>query len=258
MANGNANPTLEQPTLTYAKLLPLALFAASAATAATPPQPPAPTFSGDTEFNFSDASGNTDVRTLAVRADLDYEVGRWRHTVFGDAYQSEHDARETADRYALGYKPHFFMSREWYGFGLLRYDVDMFAGTESQTTAVVGIGREFKPSPNAALGLEFGVGGRSAEYAAILRRDLDEGDFITFAGGNLDIDLSDTASLTQDVRVESGEQTTFVDSVTGVNLAVTGALRARISYTVRHNTEFAGVRGTHTDKVLAVGLLFSF
>ena len=243
--------------MNHPKLLPLALCAAAAANAAMAQQP-ASVFSGDTELNFSEASGNTSVSTLAVRADWDYEAGRWRHTVFGDAYQSEQDAKETADRYALGYKPHFFLSREWYGFGLVRYDADRFAGTESQTTAVVGMGREFKPTSNASLGLEFGIGGRSAEYAALIRRDADEGDFITFAGGNLDIDLSETTSLTHDIRIESGDQTTFIDSVTGVNLSITRALRARISYSVRHNTEFEGVRGTRTDKVLAVGLLHSF
>ena len=235
----------------------LLLLVLGAATAAAE-MPPPPVFSGDTELNFSSAAGNTSVETLAVRADWDYETGRWRHNVFGDAYQSKQDADRTADRYALGYKPHFFLSRVWYGFGLVRHDSDAFAGAESQETAVLGLGREFKPWARGVISVELGIGGRSVEYAAAESRATGDDDFIVFGGGTLDVDLSDTVSLTQDIRVESGNQTTFVDSATGINLAVTRALRARISYSVRYNAEFAGVRGTHTDRILAVGLLHSF
>ena len=196
--------------------------------------------------------------TLSLRADWDYRSGRWRHTVFGDAYRAEQDAQRSADRYAIGYKPHVHLRKQWYGFSLVRHDADRFSGTEAQTTVAMGLGRDFAPSPRASIEVEVGFGGRSSDYRPPSKRGDGGEEFIGFLGGSADVGLTETASLAQDLRVEGGQENVFVESITVISLSVTNKLKGRITYTVRHNTELTGVRGTNTDRIMGAGLLHSF
>lgn len=84
-------------------------------------------WAGDAELGVSIASGNTENTTANAKLDMDTAKDSWRHNIFADAYYAEDDEVKSAERYALGYKPRYFVTEKDYVFGIVRYDQDKFA-----------------------------------------------------------------------------------------------------------------------------------
>ena len=121
-------------------------------------------WTGDAELGLSISGGNTENTTANAKLDIDSARNSWRHNIFADAYYAEDDDAKTAERYAVGYKPRYFMTDKDYVFAILRYDQDKFAFIDSRTTEVVGYGRQFISTPKHYLDGEIGLGARQTEY----------------------------------------------------------------------------------------------
>ncbi len=216
-------------------------------------------WTGDIELGYSSSSGNTENTSLNAKLDVDQASGSWRHNIFGDVYYAESDGDKTAERYALGYKPRYFMTDKDYLFGLLRYDSDEFAFIDSRTTEVFGYGRLFFNDDKLYWDGEIGVGARQTDYLEDPSTvDLKEDEIIGFLGTKLSIRLSQNARFLETLRVEIGEDNTYIESITGLQLAIAGNLSSSITYTVRHNTDIEGELGEKTDTITGVNLVYSF
>jgi len=216
-------------------------------------------WAGDAELGLSSSSGNTENTTANAKLDMDTAVDSWRHNIFADAYYAEDDSIKSAERYALGYKPRKFLNDKDYLFGILRYDQDEFAFIDSRTTEVVGIGRQFISTPKHYLDGEIGIGARQTDYIVdTSTANLDDNEFIYFLGGKYTGRISDTARFSETVRAEIGDDNSYIESITGLRLAVTDSLSAKISYTIRHNTDVEGVKGDNTDTLTGVSLVYGF
>jgi putative salt-induced outer membrane protein len=220
---------------------------------------PASAWTGDVELGYSNSSGNTDNTTLNAKLDVDKAKGSWRHNIFGDVYYAETDNDKTAERYAIGYKPRYFLTEKDYVFGLLRYDSDEFTFIDNQTTEVVGYGRLFLNDNKYYWDGEIGAGARQTDYIEDPSiADLKEDEIIGFLGTKLSARLSANARFLETLRVEIGEDNNYIESITGLQLAIAGDFSASITHTVRHNTDIEGVKGDKTDQVTGVNLVYSF
>ncbi len=216
-------------------------------------------WTGDVEVGYASSSGNTENTSLNAKLDVDHANGSWHHNIFGDAYYAESDGDKTAERYALGYKPRYFFTDVDYLFGLLRYDTDEFAFIDNRTTEVVGYGRLFFNDDKVYWDGEVGVGARQTElYDDPSTVDLKEDEMIGFLGTKFSIRLSQNARFLETLRAEFGEDNTYIESITGLQLAIAGDLSSSITYTVRHNTDIEGVLGEKTDTITGVNLVYSF
>jgi putative salt-induced outer membrane protein len=216
-------------------------------------------WTGDFEVGYSSSSGNTENTSLNAKVDIDHANGSWRHNIFGDIYYAESDGDKTAERYALGYKPRYFLTDVDYLFGLLRYDTDEFAFIDNRYTEVAGYGRLFFNDDKYYWDGEIGVGARQTDYhddpSTI---DLKEEEVIGFLGTKFSIRISPNARFLETLRAEIGEDNTYIESITGLQLAIAGNLSSSITYTVRHNTDIEGVLGEKTDTITGVNLVYSF
>ncbi len=214
---------------------------------------------GDAELGISASGGNTENTTTNAKLDMDTAKDSWRHNIFADAYYAKDDDTKTAERYALGYKPRYFVSDRDYVFGILRYDQDEFSFIDGRTTEVVGVGRQFISTPKHYLDGEIGVGARQTDYVVDPTTvNLDDNEVIYFLGGKYTGRISESARFSETLRAEIGEDNNYYESITGLGLAVTGSLSAKISYTVRHNTDVVGVKGKKTDTLTGVNMVYSF
>lgn len=214
---------------------------------------------GDAELGISISGGNTENTTANAKLDMDSAKDSWRHNIFADAYYAEDDDIKSGERYALGYKPRYFMNDRDYVFGILRYDQDEFAFIDSRTTEVIGVGRQFISTPKHYLDGEIGVGARQTDYIPDpTTTNLDDSEVIYFLGGKYTGRISESARFSETLRAEFGEDNTYYESITGLGLAVTGSLSAKISYTIRHNTDVRGVKGDKTDTLTGVNMVYSF
>lgn len=214
---------------------------------------------GDAELGVSLSSGNSDVDTVNGKADMDYQTGRWIHNAFIDVFSGESNGVKTAERYTLGLKPRYFLTTKNYVFGLYRFDKDKFAGIDSQHTEVLGFGRKILDNPDEGLSVEMGAGARQTDFVfGTNTSNVDENEAIYFLGAFYDLRMSENMRFVQDLRVEIGEDNNFVESISGLQFNVSNDLSAKISYTMRHNSDIEGVNGTNTDTVTGVSLLYSF
>lgn len=240
----------------------LTFFAALGALVATPVL--ADGWAGSAELGFSNTSGNSKDRTLNVRLDMDYSHDQWRHNVFGDVYVAAADGSRTAERYALGYKPNYFLTDVDYVFGMLRFDKDKFAGINERYTQVVGYGRQLINTPETYLEAEIGAGARQTRYGEFFvngvdrNAGLDKNEALLYLAGRFTHRVTDTTRFIQNLRVEHGKDNTYTESVTGLQFRVTDAVSARLTHTVRHNSDLRGDRGKRTDHITGVNMVYSF
>jgi len=235
------------------------LLAISITTALTVSELSYAEWAGDAELGLSMSGGNTENTTANAKLDMDTAKASWRHNIFADAYYAEDDSEKTAERYAVGYKPRHFMTERDYLFAILRYDQDKFAFIDRRTTEVVGYGRQLIATKKHYLDGEIGLGARQSDYIENSSTDnLDENELIYFLGGKYTGRISKTARFSETVRVEIGEDNNYIESITGLSLSVTGSISAKISYTLRHNSDVKGTKGDKTDTLTGVNLIYSF
>lgn len=214
-------------------------------------------WTGSAELGFSNTTGNTKDRTLNTRVDMDHAHGLWRHNIFGDIYHATAENVRTAERYALGYKPSYFLNDSDYIFGTARYDSDKFADIDSRWSQVVGLGRQLINNKQTYLEVEAGVGARQSRY--IVNPDqLKRNEALFYSGARFNHRLSENARFLQNIRLEHGSANTYVESITGVQLKVTDAVSAKLTHTVRYNNSIVGALGKKTDQITGVNLVYSF
>ncbi len=216
-------------------------------------------WTGDAELGISSSSGNTENTTVNAKLDLDAAKDRFHHNIFADAYYTKDDGTKTAERFAIGYKPRYFVTDKDYLFGILRLDQDEFAFIDRRTTEVLGYGRQFISTAKHYLDGEIGLGARQTDYVTDPSTStLDENELIYFLGGKYTGRISSSARFSQTVRVEIGQDNSYIESISGLGLTITDSMSARISYTVRHNTDVSGVKDKKTDALTGVNLVYSF
>jgi putative salt-induced outer membrane protein len=237
---------------TMKRLMPIALLATFVPIAAQ-----AGEWGGTAEVGFSNKTGNSRDTSLNSRFDLRHQNDLWHHEFFGDAYYARSDGRRTGERYALGYKPKRILSERDYAFGNLRYERDRFSDILARWTVIGGYGRTVYRSEAAIIDAEVGLGWRQTRYD-INPDNLDRSEPIVYVGGRYAWDISDTARLSQTLRVEYGDDNTYSESVTALQLRVTDRVSAKLSHTIRHNTRLAGVRGEKVDQITGVNLVYGF
>lgn len=214
-------------------------------------------WSGSVELGFANATGNSRDTAFNGRFGFLHENERWNHELFGDAYYKRSDGERTADHSQLGYKPRYNLSERDYLFGTLRYERDRFSDIRHRWTQVGGYGRKLIRTPTTLLEAEIGAGARQTRY--IDNPDnLDRSEGILYVGGKFTHDISDTAQFLQTVRVDFGDDNTFTESVTGLKMRVTDTIAAKLTHTIRHNSDVRGSRGKRTDQFTGVNLVYSF
>jgi putative salt-induced outer membrane protein len=209
--------------------------------------------SGKGELGFIKKTGNTETETLTGKLTLDYIVNQWEHYGKVEAYNDSTDDVTTAERYTGEYKLSYLMSKIDYLFGNVRFVTDRFEDIDQSWAYTGGWGHRFYNEKKLKLKTELGAGYKSYDY--IDAEDREE----AIVRGYLDFlyGLTDTAKFTQTALVEYGEDNTFVETESGLAVAINSSLALKASYTWRHNTD--PVAGKEkSDTITALSLTYDF
>ena len=210
------------------------------------------------ELGFIRTTGNTETQTTALKADVTYEVEKWRHTGHAEGYgqQSENDQGETivsAERYELSGKSDYKFTERDYVFGMVKLQKDRFSGFEYEHIVAFGYGRKAIKQENMELDLEIGPGERffkvdngSSDEEALLR-----------LSANYWWQITGTSKFTQELTTEIGEEITSSKSITGIQANINSTLALKFTYTVRHKTKVP-VDTEKTDTEAAMTLVYNF
>lgn len=212
-------------------------------------------WSGEAGLGFLSTSGNSDTRSLNGKFLLDYVEGPWKNAFAANAIGSSDGEESTAERYLATNKLDYSLGERNYLFGALEWEKDLFGGVRERTSETVGVGRRFLLGPAHFLEAELGAGARQLQNndAGQTR----ESDAIGRAFAKYRWALSPTSEFQQTVKVESGAENTFTESVTALKLSVVGDVFASLSYTIQNNSDVPA--GTEqTDTFTAVNLSYAF
>ncbi len=212
------------------------------------------------ELGFIRTTGNTETQTTALKADVVYEVDKWRHTGHAEGYgqESENDLGESvvsAERYELSGKSDYKFSELDYAFGQIRLKKDRFSGFEYENSVSLGYGRKAIKKDNMELDLEIGPGIR------FVKPDNGESDSeaLLVLAGKYWWAITDNSKFTQDLNFDIGEEYTESKSVTGVQANINKTLALKFTYTIRHKSEVPDPATTEkTDTEAAVTLVYNF
>ena len=211
-------------------------------------------WSGEGQLGYTATSGNTESESLNAKLGITKERKKWKHSASIESIKTTTDNVTSADSFVFKEKSEYKFGEKAYAFGKLRYEDDEFSGYNYQASIAFGAGAQFVKTEKHTLDASAGLGYRSSEDA-ITGETTDEG--IVTADASYEYKISKTATFTQALSVESGEENTHSESDTALKTKINGNLSSKISYLVKHNTEVP-VNTEKTDTVLTVSLVYSF
>lgn len=214
------------------------------------------------ELGLIRTTGNTETQTTAGKADVVYEVDKWRHTGHAEAYGQEAKNKETnesevsAERYELSGKSDYKFNEYDYVFGLLKLQKDLFSGFEYEHIVSIGYGRKIIKQDNMELDLEIGPGMRYFK----VDNGINDDEALLVLGAKYWWAITDSSKFTQELAVEIGEDITSTKSITGIQANINKTLALKFTYTIRNKSEvpLADPVIEKTDTELAMTLVYTF
>lgn len=210
------------------------------------------------ELGVINTTGNTVTQTTALKADVTYEVDKWRHNGHAEGYgASSEDAAGnnvvSAERYELSGKSDYKYNEYDYAFALAKLQKDRFSGFEYEHVVSVGYGRKIIKQADMELDLEIGPGVR---FFKVDNGVSDEEALLRLAGKYWWA-ITAHSKFTQDLVFEIGEDLTTTKSVTGLQANINSALAMKLTFTVKNKSEVP-VGTEETDTETAVTLVYNF
>jgi putative salt-induced outer membrane protein len=209
---------------------------------------------GAVNFGFAEARGNTDTLSITGDTTVQYVTGGpWVHDGRFLFVTRQESGATTEERYEARGTANYYWTEDDYFFGRVDWRKDNFGGVREEWVPSVGYGRVLIRSERHDLRGEVGAGYRSAD----LSDGTSEEGALVSGGLRYRWQISDTAEFFQNALVQSSSDNTYVESETGLRTLIVGALSARISYLVRHNTDVPdGTR--NSDFFTNIGLEYKF
>jgi putative salt-induced outer membrane protein len=214
------------------------------------------------ELGFIRTTGNTETQTTAGKADVVYEVDKWRHTGHAEGYGQQAKNNTTgetevsAERYELSGKTDYKFTEFDYAFGLVKLQKDRFSGFEYEHIVSLGYGRKAIKRDNMELDLEIGPGER---FFKVDNGVSDEEALLVLAAKYWWA-ITDNSKFTQELTADIGENFTTTKSVTGIQANINKTLALKFTYTIRNKSEVPVAVPVieKTDTELAVTLVYTF
>jgi putative salt-induced outer membrane protein len=211
------------------------------------------------ELGFIRTTGNTETQNIAGKADVVYEVDKWRHTGHAEGYGSEAENQTTgenevsAERYQLLGKSDYKFTERDYAYGLINLQKDRFSGFEYDHIVSLGYGRKAIKQDNMELDLEIGPGER---FFKVDGGDADEEAVLRLAAKYW-WQITASSKFTQLLSTNIGEDITSSESITGIQANINKTLALKFTYTVRHKSKVP-VDNEKTDTEAAMTLVYNF
>jgi putative salt-induced outer membrane protein len=231
----------------------IALLIIAAPVIAAEQEAPVSPWAGKARLGYLATSGNTDNSNLNTAFEIGYSAGSWVHAFDAAAIFATEDSATTAEAYAVGWKSERALSEVNFLYGRLDWRKDRFSGYDQQFAQTVGYGRHLIDTERHSLNGEIGFGARQSDLAD----GTEESETILTGGLYYKWILSETATFTQDLAVESGSTNTYMESKTALSARLVRNLALVASYTVKSNSEVP-VGTEKTDTFTALSLEYAF
>jgi putative salt-induced outer membrane protein len=210
-------------------------------------------WTGRGEIGASRSSGNVDNLGIYASLNLAREGVSWRHAVRASAEVQETNGVRTQERLLFAYEPRYKVSDRLSAYGLLQAERDPLLGYDARYSGSLGLGYALVKARRLTVDVQ---GGPALRYAQLT----DDGAQLDISGrAALDarLQLRPGVTLTQNATAFLDSQSNTFTSATGLETQLIGALTARVSYNVQHESDPA-VGRVATDTQSRVTFVYAF
>ena len=198
-------------------------------------------------------SGNTDEQALNFAGEYTIINNRWEYGYTLDALYAASDDETTGQRFYGVAGASYQFSEDSFFLARAAHEDDRFNGFDSQSDATLSYGRGFcQNRSDVSLCVDTGIGIR---WSRLDGSDFDEPIFRV--AGEYQWILSETATFSQDLAIETGTDSNIYRSDTGITTQINQNLSLRLSINLKHQTEVPAGRD-ETDIRTAATLVVSF
>ncbi|PTU30658.1 DUF481 domain-containing protein [Stenotrophobium rhamnosiphilum] len=211
-------------------------------------------WSGDAGLGYIASNGNTKSSTANAKLSLIYTQDAWQNTFLASAMGSSSDGESTGEQYGASDKLAYNFTPNDYVLASVEWAKDLEGPIGQRIVESLGYGRHVLTGPVHVLDLEAGVGARQETVNVTNERNKD---IIGRFAGKYSWKISETSTFSEVLKVETGDDNTFTESITELKVNVVGNVFASASYTLRNNTTVpAGT--SKTDTITALNLSYAF
>ncbi len=198
--------------------------------------------------------GNSQSKTLNTAIKLSKASKRWEHSTELAATSAESESEKSAESYTAQWDTKYLLDERLFLFGDIRYFDDKFDSFDSIKTGGVGVGYKVLLSEKTQWDISSGIGFRKTELEATGEN---QSGSTLLSTSTFSHQLTETTTLTNDTRLESAADNTFVQNKLGLNVAINSSLALKLGYEIRYNSEPA--EGDESqDTITSVNLVYSF
>ena len=211
-------------------------------------------WSGQAELGFNRSTGNSETDNLLARVVVNKNFLKWRNEFKVEAIRSSEDSVRTKESVLFEVQTNRDFGELYYAFGNLRHNDDKFGGFRTQTTLSGGIGWNVIKEEGHNLNLEAGVGYRRSEEQGT---GIETTEPTVVGSAKWAYQATETTELSNNFRVESASDNTFVENEIAARVAINSTLGLKVSYLVRNNSDVP-VGTEKTDTLTSISLDYKF
>lgn len=199
-------------------------------------------WTGEGALSAGTTSGNTETTDIGIAVDLARETQIWTTSLEAAADYGETEGEETRNRIFLAGQLDRQINDRLYGFGRTSYERDEFSGFESRLFVGGGLGYDILTGDRSTWSVEGGPGLKIDEVEDTIDANMmvipgeTQESFSIFAASNYTFQFNDNVGFTNDTDVLYAEESSQINNSAAITAKLTGALSARFSFDVRHDT----------------------
>lgn len=210
-------------------------------------------WTGRVEAGAFRGTGNTDNFGFSTALNLDRKGIDWQHTIRLTAdYQKDRDT-VTREQYLASYQARYTLSDAIFTYGRTQWESNEIQGYHDRYSLSGGFGYRMLKRPNASLLMEIGPAVRRTRFV----QDPSETTWSTLTSLDFDWQIAQSVKLTQDASAYLETNNSTFTSLTGLEAGVGKSLKARLSYSIEHETS-PPTGALKTDTISRFSLVYGF
>lgn len=210
-------------------------------------------WSGEGEAGAFRSTGNSSNTGVSGGLKLTKDAVKWRFKFRALADYQRSNGVTTREQFTVAIEPNYKLDKRLYAFGLAQYERDRFQGFSSRYTLSGGLGYAVIDKEKVSLDIKAGPAWRKTGFTG----GGSDSHIAGLAGLEFNWHIADNLKLTEaaTATVESGNKS--FTSMTALDAKLLGALSARFSYTIEHETN-PPVGRIKTDTLSRATLVYDF
>lgn len=209
--------------------------------------------SGNISAGINYASGNVERENTKLGATLNYQKNAWKNVFKVNVTAGKEEDERTAEEYKVKNHTRYTLSDVNYVSMDLEYVNDRFSGQERRTTETLGFGHYFIKNPTFSLSGQVDVGARQSNYTD----DTEENGLVQKLGSDLEWQINDYISFTEQASIVFGEDTTVTESDTAIKTKLTESMALLFQVNIEHLSDVP-VGNENMDTLTSLNVLYDF